>query len=206
MKLYLNLATIGLLAALAMASSAQTNQTSPPCCVPEKAAKAALPDTSLYQTSALWKTDSNQDIKLSALAGRPQIVTMFFSTCQFACPILVHDLKKIDEALPSELRSKVGFALVSFDSERDTPPTLAKFRSSRALPQQWKLLTGKPDDILELALLLGVKFKETSPGQFAHSNLITLLDAKGQIAYQQNGLNQDPSELIKALTSLFAAN
>jgi protein SCO1/2 len=178
----------------------------PPCCAKEPKTSHTLSNTSLYQIDSTWTNDSGKAVRLASLAGRPQVVTMFFSNCQYACPLLVHDMKKIEAALPAGLRSRVGFALVSFDSERDTRATLAKFRTSRALPESWTLLTAKPDDISELAMLLGVKFKKGADGQFAHSNVITVLDAKGQIVFQQNGLNKDATEVAAVLKRLLAAH
>ena len=63
-------------------------------------------------------------------------------------------------------------------------------------------MSGKPDDVLELAALLGVKYKEDSNGQFAHSNVITVLNAKGEIVHQQIGLNEDISETVQTLVKL----
>ena len=128
---------------------------------------------------------------------------MFFASCQVACPILVHDLTRIEAALPSELRGKVGFTLVTFDTRRDTPEALAKFRELRNLPKQtWTLLHGGDDDVLELAALLGVKFKQEANGQFAHSNTITVLNADGEIVHQLTGLGQEVGETVRKLEQL----
>src|SRR5262245_60767301 len=102
---------------------------------------------------------------------------MFFAKCEYACPLLVHDMKRIEAALPEHVRSNVGFVLVSFDSDRDTPAALAEYRKNHELAANWTLLRGAPDDVLELGALLGVKFKKDARGQFAHSNVITVLDA-----------------------------
>lgn len=51
----------------------------------------------------------------------------------------------------------------------------------------------------ELAALLGVNYAEDSRGQFAHSNIITLLNAEGEIAFQLTGLKQDSAPLIAAI-------
>lgn len=178
------------------------------CCV-ESAAEgetsaAALPDKSIYQTESKWTTDSGKSIHLSALKGKPQVVVMFFASCEFACPILVHDLKEIEAKLPENLRGKVGFTLVSFDSERDTAEALASFRKRMELGADWNLLRGESDDVLELTALLGVKFKKDVRGQFAHSNVITVLNAGGEIVKQINGLKQDPQLTIEALEKAIA--
>src|SRR4051794_17238976 len=103
---------------------------------------------------------------------------MFFANCQAACPLLVHDMKRIEAALPPELRERVKFVLVTFDPERDTAAALHKYRTQQNLASdRWSLLAGKNEDTQELAMLLGIKYKKDSRGQFAHSNIITILNA-----------------------------
>ena len=181
----------------AFAEGCCASKTVPACCAKAEPA-AAFSDKSLYQTESKWTTDANKQIKLADLKGRPQVVVMFFASCQYACPILVHDLTRIEAALRPELRGKVGFTLVTFDTKRDTPAALAKFRESRNLsPTNWTLLHGKSDDVLELAALLGVKYKEEASGQFAHSNLITVLNGDGEIVHQLVGLGQDINATVE---------
>jgi protein SCO1/2 len=171
----------------------------PPCC------RAALDlgkptDQSLYLLDSTWTSDVGQQIKLGALRGRPQIVALFFTHCEYACPILVGELKAIEDKLPAEVLGKVDFLFVSIDSKRDTPAELAAFREKRKLARErWTLLRGGADDVRELAALLGVNYAEDSRGQFAHTNLITLLNAEGEIAFQHTGLMQDPALLLAAI-------
>ena len=179
----------------------KTNLLTGNCCARE-IQKGKTSDKSLYQVDSTWTTDAGKQMKLSSLAGRPQVVTMFFTSCEYACPILANDMKKLEAALPDGIRTNVGFVLITFDSERDTAGALAKYRKTRSIPEHWTLLTAGPDDILELAALLGVKFKKDARGQFAHSNLITVLNSEGEIATQQVGLNRDPSETAKLLKEL----
>ena len=177
--------------------------TTPSCCAKVEPA-AAFSDKSLFQTESKWRTDTGKQIKLADLKGRPQVVVMFFANCQYACPILVHDLQKIEAALKPELRSRVGFTLVTIDPSRDTPAALASFRAARVLPlETWTLLQGESDDILELAALLGVKYKEEANGQFAHSNIITVLNADGEVVHQLVGLGQNINATVRELDKLF---
>ncbi len=186
----------------ALAEGCCATKTVPACCAKAEPA-AAFSDKSLYQTESKWTTDANRQIKLADLKGRPQVVVMFFASCQYACPILVHDLTRIEAALKPELRGKVGFTLVTFDTKRDTPDALAKFRATRNLsPTNWTLLHGADDDVLELAALLGVKYKQEASGQFAHSNLITVLNGDGEIVHQLVGLGQDINTTVRELDKL----
>ena len=173
------------------------------CCAKVEPVATTFSDKSLYQTESKWTTDANKQIKLADLKGRPQLVVMFFASCQYACPALVHDLTRIEAALRPEWRDKVGITLVTFDTKRDTPEALAKFREVRSLPEaNWTLLNGTDDDVLELAALLGVKYKEEANGQFAHSNLITVLNADGEIVHQLVGLGQDINATVRELGKL----
>lgn len=193
------------LGALVLVCSAgcRTTNAVPSCCAKAEPAVAPLSDKSLYQLESKWTTDTNSQIKLGELKGRPQVVVMFFASCQYACPVIVNDLKRIEAALKPETRARVGFTLVTFDAKRDTVKVLADYRESRQLPADtWTLLRGESDDVLELAALLGVKYKEDANGQFTHSNLITVLNAKGEIVHQQVGLGQNIADTVHQLESL----
>ncbi len=172
------------------------------CCSSNEPA-TAFTDKSLYQVGSRWTIDAGKQIRFGELRGRPQVVLMFFANCQYACPILVNDMQRIEAALTPAQRARVGFTLVSFDPKRDTPEALAQYRQVRGLAAgRWTLLRGEPDDVQELAALLGVRYKQDARGQFAHSNVITVLNAHGEIAHQRVGLNQDIQETVRLLTEL----
>lgn len=175
----------------------------PSCCAKAERVASQLSEKSLFQLESKWTTDAGNEITLRDLGSRPQVLVMFFANCQSACPILVHDLQKIETALKPELRKRVEFTLVTIDPRRDTPEALEKFRAARALPSEtWNLLHGKPDDIQELAAVLGVKYKEEASGQFAHSNLITVLNSDGEIVHQLVGLGQDIKSAVRVIDRL----
>jgi protein SCO1/2 len=171
------------------------------CCTTNPAA-TPFTDKSLYQIESTWTNDFGHPLQLGALRGRVQVVAMFFASCTYACPLIVHDLQRIETALPESLRTNVNFTLITIDTERDTPSALHAYRGTRKLPaDRWTLLRGAPDDTLELAALLGVKFKREARGQFAHSNLITVLNEQGEIIHQLTGLSQEVGETVKRIST-----
>ena len=178
---------------------------SPVAAVPSQLDAGALPEKSVYQIDSTWTTDTGQPFKLATLRGRPQILAMFFTSCQNACPITVSDMKRIEAALPEALRPHVGFTLVSFDPERDTTAALHAYRLRRDLdPNRWTLLRGELADVTKLAARIGMKYKYGARGQFSHSNIITVLSPDGEIVRQQIGLNQSIDETV-AVVQLIAA-
>lgn len=143
---------------------------------------------SIYQLDARFTTDSGQAFTLGELRGRPVVLNMFFASCGYACPLLVTDMQSLREKLPTGVRKRPVFVLVSFDVAHDTAAELARYRAQRGLDGQWILLHGGNDAVRELAALLGVKYKQEADGMFSHSNVLTILNPQGEIVHQRTGL------------------
>jgi len=154
----------------------------------DSAESAPLPADSLYQLDASFTDDTGAPFSLASLRGHPVVLTMFFSNCGYACPVLVATMGQIREALPADIRADTRFVLVSFDVAHDTPAVLHEYRTQRDLGRDWILLHGDDSSVRELAALVGVKYKREAGGMFSHSNLITILNPDGQIAFQRTGL------------------
>lgn len=159
-----------------------------------------LPGMSIYHLESEWTDDRGRPFQLASLRGRPVAMAMIYTSCTYVCPLIVEALKRVEHALPGEARGKVQFLLVSFDPQRDTVQALAAYRGKRHLPEHgWTLLRGAPGAVLELAAVLGVRYRPDGKGDFAHSNLLTVLDAQGRVSYQQVGLAQGPEGCRQAL-------
>jgi protein SCO1/2 len=187
------------------ATPLSAGETKPPCCR-ELPASAPFTDRSIYQLESKWTSDLGREVPLGILRGHLQVVAMFFTTCESSCPIIVDDMKRLQQALPEKLRDKVDFLLISFDSERDTPEVMHAYREKMRLPtEHWTLLRGRVDDVRELAALLGVNFQKDARGQFMHSNIITVLNREGEVVHQQTGIHGEPLPTIQALERAAAA-
>lgn len=173
------------------------------CCCAKPAPEAATVFTrdSLYQLDAKFTDDSGAAFALAKLQGRPVVLTMFFASCGYACPLLTADMQRIREKLPADVRERAAFVLISFDDVRDTPAALAKFRAERSLDASWTLLHADAGSVREIAALLGVKYKREADGMFSHSNLITILNPAGEIAHQRVGLKGGLDEAAAAVVA-----
>jgi protein SCO1 len=160
-------------------------------------------DMSIYNVESTWHNQAAQPMKLSALAGKVQVVAMVYTSCQYACPRIISDMKSIEAALPSAAKGQVGFVLASIDPERDVPARLSQFSKNNGFdPTVWNLLTGDKSDVRELAALLGVQYKDIGGGDFSHSNVITILNKHGEVVHQQIGLGTGPSQSLAEITKL----
>ena len=165
-------------------------------------AGGAPAELSLYQLAGRWTKPDGATLELAELRGKPVLLLLFYGTCDYACPLLVHDLERVAELLPSD--AGVRFVLVTFDPERDTPARLAAYARQHELdPLSWTLLHGDPEQVRELAAATGVRYRPTGTGQFSHTMRILLLDREGVVVEHWDGLER-PVEPIAARAAALA--
>lgn len=160
-------------------------------------------DMSLYNLESDWQNQNGEELKLQALQGKVQLVAMIYTHCSYACPRIIADLKRIESGLEQFKREDIGIVLVTMDPARDTPERLLAFANSNSLdPKRWVLLTSEQDNIRELAALLNMKYKTELDGEISHSNIISVLNAQGEIIHQAEGLGVEPDETVNAIKGL----
>jgi protein SCO1/2 len=190
-----------LVSVAATAATDATSETTSPRGPPDAQAapSSVVSKLSVYQVGSTWHDDTGKPITLASLSGRPVVLAMFYTGCENACPIIVSEMKRILGALPSDSRLSPRMILVSFDSDRDLPEVLHLYRDRMRLGSDCVLLHGQPDDVRELAMVLGVRYAKDARGEFSHTNLITILNPAGEIVFQRSGLTGDISNAVNAL-------
>jgi cytochrome oxidase Cu insertion factor (SCO1/SenC/PrrC family) len=156
-------------------------------------AKHQLP--SVYELDSVWTNQDGKQAKLDALAGTPVVVAMIYTRCQSICPVTVEELKAMRRELPASLRQRTRFALFSFDSAGDSPARLKAFAQAHGLDHGWSLWTSGPEQVRELAAVLGYSYTRLPNGEYAHSNPIVVLDAQGAICSNVASPNNHPALL-----------
>ncbi|MGK0184785.1 MAG: protein SCO1/2 [Verrucomicrobiales bacterium] len=163
---------------------------------------AAATEGSIYDLESKWKSQDAKVIALGDLKGKVRVVAMGYTSCKFACPRIIADLQRIEKELVEKGldSSLVSISFISIDPETDTPERMKKLEKDyRFDPKRWLLLTGDEDGVLELAVALGMKYRQTTAIDFAHSNIITVLAPDGQIAHQTSEIGADLSEILSAI-------
>ena len=163
-----------------------------------RAEEPALPGASVYHLGATWTSAEARPTALRDLRGKPVLLAMFFSHCEESCPLVVARMKTLESRLSEP--DRVRFVLVSFDSARDDPARLRRFRERMGLDSgRWTLLRGNEGAVRELAAVLGIRYRQDEGGGFSHSNVIQLLDAEGRPAARLDGVEGDPAEILRLL-------
>jgi protein SCO1/2 len=156
-------------------------------------------ERSVYQLDSSWVEDNGHALKLGALEGNLQVLALIYTTCEGSCPITVKSMQMFSTNLPADIRGKTRFLLVTVDPEHDTLAVLRNYRREMKLDRRWKLLRGSAHDVRELAAVLGFNYEQIESGQFAHTNLVTVLDQRGEIVHQQNDFSSDTTPVLEAL-------
>jgi protein SCO1/2 len=156
-------------------------------------AASDLPTDSLYRVNVSMTDARTHRFSLGDRRGQPQIVTMFYTSCKFTCPMLVDAAKGVRAELGAGERSRLGVTFVSLDPARDTPARLAGTARERDLESpEWTLAVPSPRDVPMLAGLLGIKYRRLADGDFNHTNALVLLDAEGRIVARTERVGGKP--------------
>lgn len=157
------------------------------------------PGTSLYQLDVELTAQNGEPLTWADLKGQPVVVSMIYSSCTTACPLIVHEVKQILEG--ANVADSHRVVLFSMDPERDDPAALTAMHGRHKLGANWTLVRPAPDDVAEVAAALGVRYRQLPNKDFNHSQVIALLDKEGTVVARAEGLGPQRDQVISAITA-----
>lgn len=159
--------------------------------------EAEIPEMSIFNLPSNWKNQDNEKVSLIDLKGNVLVMVMIYTSCTSACPRLVSDMRNIEKQIPENQKENVKLVFVSIDPLTDTPEKLNAFAKENKMEEdQWVFLTGTEEDTREFAAVLAVSYKQISPMDFSHSNIISVFNTDGVMVHQQEGLGVDNAETV----------
>ena len=160
-----------------------------------------ISDLSIYNLPSKWTNEEGENLEMKDLKGKVLVMVMIYTSCKSACPRLVADMRNIEQRLPNNLKDNVTLVLVSIDPAVDTPKRLKEFAIENKMDgPQWVFLRSSEENTREFAAVLAVNYKKIAPLEFSHSNIITVFNADGELAYQQEGLGVNSDQTIQKIT------
>ncbi|AUC81163.1 SCO family protein [Lacinutrix sp. Bg11-31] len=169
----------------------------------EKLIDTEISEESIFNLTSKWRTEEGEEIQLKELKGKTLVMVMIYTSCKAACPRLVADMRSIESKIPDENIKNMQFVLISIDPETDTPERLKAFAIENVMnDEQWSFLQGTESSVREFANVLSVKYKEISPIDFSHSNIISVFNNDGELEHQQEGLGVDNKETLETILKL----
>jgi protein SCO1/2 len=166
-----------------------------------------LPGDSVYQLSLSLTNQNGQARDWRTRRGKPQLVSMFYTSCQYICPLIVDSGKAIEKRLTSAEQQRIGILLISMDPARDTPAALKSVTDKRKLdPARWTLAAPSATDVRSVAGVLGIRYRQLADGEFNHTSALVLLDADGRVLARTERMGSTPDpEFLAAVRSALAA-
>ncbi|WP_420402226.1 SCO family protein [Flagellimonas sp.] len=160
----------------------------------------AISEESIFNLTSKWNTEEGISIELKDLKGKTLVMVMIYTTCKAACPRLVADMRNIEKQIPKSLTEDLQYVLVSIDPKTDTPVHLKAFAKENLMDaDHWTFLQGTETGVREFANVLAVKYKQISPMDFSHSNIISVFNPQGELVHQQEGLGVDNKETVEKI-------
>jgi protein SCO1/2 len=168
--------------------------------LPLYAADANYAPDSVYRLQVELHGQDGRDGSLDMNAGGYTLVTMFYGSCPHVCPMLISTMQGAESQLDDTQRSKLRVLMISLDSKRDTPESLAKVAKERRVDSsRWTLASASAVDVRKIAAVLGIKFRELPGGDFNHTSEMILLDPLGREVIRSGQLGRPAEDFVAAL-------
>lgn len=161
-------------------------------------ATTPLPADSIYQLKVALTDQNGKNFLLEERRGQPMLISMFYTSCQFVCPMLIEALKATEAKLSEEERSHLSVMMVTFDSVHDTVAILKKTADQRQVDSaRWSLARTDAKTVRKLAAVLGIQYRALPKGEFNHTTALILMDADGRIAGRTTQLGDADASFVK---------
>lgn len=133
-----------------------------------------IPKFSFLNQDSLLITQKNYE-------GHITLVDFFFTECPSICPIMSAQMARLQSKFRQEYPNlPIRFLSFSVKPESDTPEKLKAYAEKIGADlSTWNFLTGKPQDIYDLAqegFMLTAFPSDTAEGGIFHTDKVTLLD------------------------------
>ena len=163
-------------------------------------ARESDPPASVYHLDAALTDQAGKVHGLDVYRGHPVLVTMFYSSCQATCPLIVDTLRATERELTPAQRDGLRVLMISIDPARDTPEALRQLATERHIDTtHWTLARADEAQVRSIAALFNVQFRRLPSGEFNHSTVIALLSPTGEIEASSNTLGHADATLLARL-------
>lgn len=158
----------------------------------------SVASNSIYQLPITLTDQDGRPFTLQDKRGKPIIVSMFYSSCQFVCPMLIDTIRLTEDSLTAVQRKNLAVLLVTFDPARDSVAVLKSISTKRRLDNNlWTMARTDDAAVRKLAALLGIQYRKLENGDYNHSTTLVLLDGEGRIVGTTSQIGEVDPQFFK---------
>jgi protein SCO1/2 len=156
---------------------------------------------------ATFVDENGQSVRLAQYFGqKPVILALVYYRCPMLCTMVLNDLTRSMNSLPTSAGKDFTVLAVSFDPAETPELAAAKkqqyIRAYRRPNSEagWHFLTGPQESISRLTAAVGFRYAwDAKNKQWAHSSGLVILTPQGRIARYFYGIDYAPTDLRLAL-------
>ncbi len=89
-----------------------------------------------------------QSVKLSDYRGKVVLLTFLYTSCADVCPLVVNQIKEIQETLDKD--NNVKYVVVTVDPQNDTVDRVYRYSSELDMLHSWSFLVGEIEELSEI--------------------------------------------------------
>ena len=165
-----------------------------------------LPGDSIYQVAATLTDQDGRAFKLEQRRGQPTLISMFYNTCKFVCPMLIVTMELTQQGLTTQERAQLNMMLITFDPARDDIKALKAIAEARILDtRQWTLARTDTTSVRKIAATLGIQYRLLADGEYNHTTVLVLLDVDGRIVGRTKRIGASDPDFIKLVKQTLQA-
>ncbi|WP_411833222.1 SCO family protein [Pseudoxanthomonas mexicana] len=155
-----------------------------------------LPGDSVYQLEARVTDQQGRERAWGELAGRPRVVSMFYTHCHLMCPLIIENAKGVRKQLGAAEAARLDMAMISLDPVRDTPAAMRERMEAHGVAEGWTFLTPRAADVRALAGVMDIRYRPLDDGSINHTSVLVLLDAQGRVLARTEVENAIPDPIF----------
>lgn len=166
-----------------------------------------LAGDSVYQVDATLTDQNGRTFTLKDQLAKPVLVSMFYTSCKFVCPMLIDTMQLTQQSLTPQERKQLALLLVTFDPARDDQKKLKAIADARELDSaHWTLARTDTNSARKVAATLGIQYRLLADGEYNHTTVLVLLDGEGRIVARTKRIGTADPEFIKRIQETIAAS
>ena len=156
--------------------------------------KVGADEVSIPDIEVLDQNGRKLHLYSDLVKGRVVVVSFFFTSCTFVCPLQGQALSKLQAALGEKLGKEVFFISITKDPRNDTPQRLSMWGKRFGVESGWTLVTGNETVMTQLLwTLIGEQ-----PGPQLHNSVLLIGNDRTGIWEDAAGLSS-PDKLIEII-------
>lgn len=149
-----------------------------------------VPDARLFD-------DRGNSLQLSALAGKPLVLSPIFTKCPHTCGPITLSLR---DALEEVGVAGEDFNVVSLSFDvSDTEADLKRFHESMELPDAWRVVSATNEELFPILEAIDFRFISVAEANFTHPNVVVLLSPELEVAKYLYGVEYTAGEVRAGL-------